>query len=220
MKLKKVVSLCLQQGQVNLLNQVDKDGVVTQWMGDGGAFYPLNGVPFLDEGTLCTVFDVPEKKQEKILIQCMDFPAGLDVADYTAGDRGVETLGVSIGYGGTTLLPMKIMGAGAGIVYIQKKYLAPLEDTADVLQFCVRTDTTGRRYVAVHAGLLIAAIIFPYDLLNEDFVATMSSIVDLTDRELEAKKRLGAYVEPREEPDQDQRTLFDGGGEGGEDGEA
>lgn len=118
MKLKKAVSLCMQVGNLNLFDHTDEYGAVTQWLSDGRACYPLCGMPYLDEDTVCTVFDIPEKKQEKMMIRRQDWPKSLRVDDYDGEDKKVEPLPLSINYGGHTVLPM--LTRGGGITYIQK----------------------------------------------------------------------------------------------------
>ncbi len=206
MKLKKVVGLCMQTGRLCLFNHTDEDGVLTQWLSDGAALYPMDGMPHLDEDTVCTVFDIPEKKQEKMMINMTGWPATLRVDDCTSEDRMVEPMPLSINYGGHTLLPM--LTRGGGITYIQKPYLGPLEDTKDTLTYCERVDTTGQRYIAVFNGLLIAAIIYPYDVLKDDFAKKVETIARLTEREVKQREILGKNkVSPE---DKDQRTLFEG----------
>lgn len=67
MKIKKIVSICIGTGRFVLFDRISKNGEITQWLGDGSAAYPLDGLPILDEESLCAIFDIPEKKWEKIL---------------------------------------------------------------------------------------------------------------------------------------------------------
>lgn len=209
MKLKKAVSLCVSEGNLSLFNRTDLDGVVTQWISDGRAVYPLGGIPFLDEETVCTVFDIPEKKQEKMMIRCQSWPESLRVDDYDSSDKVVEPMAMSINYGGYTVIPM--VTRGGGIMYIQKKYLGPLEDAQDILTYCERVSTAGQKYIAVFNGLLLAAIIFPYDMINDDFMEKAETIRRLTEWELTRKRLLGINRGSSEggDQDEDQGTLFE-----------
>ena len=49
MKLKKVLSICKTNGLYYLYDRIDRSGEITQWLGDGYAIYPLDGLPILDE---------------------------------------------------------------------------------------------------------------------------------------------------------------------------
>lgn len=209
MKLKKVVSLCLSSGRVQLFDHVDNDGVVGQWLGDGCALYPLGNVPYLDEDTACAVFDITEKKRGKMMVSKDAMPERISVADYNAGDRQAEDMGISISYKGTSVQPLLIR-PNREIIYIQKKYLAPLDDVMDDLQFCVREMPGGERYVVAFVGLLIAAVILPYTLMGEEYVDKLEDIARMTSTEIERRERLGVILERREGGDE----------EAGDDGEA
>ena len=45
MKLKKVLSICKTNGLYYLYDRIDRSGEITQWLGDGYAIYPLDGLP-------------------------------------------------------------------------------------------------------------------------------------------------------------------------------
>ncbi len=184
MKLKKVVAQCLSTGSIYLYDHTDETGEITQWLGDGCAAYPLCGVPYLDAETFCTLFDVSERKQEKLMIRKAPMPESVNVADYVQGDRRVEPIGVGITFGGTALVPLVWRGDERRITYIQKKYLAPLEDVANVLQFVERVDPRGVRYIVALAGMLITAVILPYKTVCESFVVTLRDLLDLSYEEM------------------------------------
>ena len=76
MKLKKVAALCSSANAFCLFDRVDGDGVVTQWLGDGCCAFPLHGLPVLSEPELYRMFDVSEKKQDKIYFNHSALPCG------------------------------------------------------------------------------------------------------------------------------------------------
>ena len=83
MKLKKVAALCNRQGVFRLCDEVSEDGeVVRQWLGDGAAIYPLDGLPLLEEENLLAMFDIPEKKRKKCYIRRSEAPGNLCLDDY------------------------------------------------------------------------------------------------------------------------------------------
>ena len=49
MKLKKVASLCGKTKMFCLYDRAERDDVVSQWLGDGYAIYPITGLPYMDE---------------------------------------------------------------------------------------------------------------------------------------------------------------------------
>lgn len=214
MKLKKVAALCNSAAAYHLYDQVDSTGAVeTQWLGDGSAAYPLHGLPYLSEQELYRMFDVPEKKQDKVYFDHGALPEALCVDDFCAGEQLAEDMDVTISYGGTVLLPLSYPG---GLLYIQSRYLGPLEDQADLLQLYIRRTESGARYVAAKTGMLLVGIVFPYVHLRESFSAKLDEIAALTRRELERSqaKRTAGDAE-----DEDQERFFGSAAEGN-DGEA
>lgn len=204
MKLKKVVALCRKSKALRLYDQVDGDGVVTQWLGDGGAIYPLHDLPLLDESNLFRMFDVPEKEQEKIRFSHIEMPEGLCVDDFSSGDSMVKDMGVMVSFGGRVLLPLR---TNDGILYIQSQYLDPLEDQADFLRLFVRRNRD-RAYIVAKVGLLLAGIIMQYDVFAHEggFPDRLDEIAALTRREVERLKKGTVSVEP---VDGDQISLLE-----------
>lgn len=90
MKLKKVLSICKANGLYYLYDRIDRSGEITQWLGDGYAIYPLDGLPILDEESFCAVFDITGKQREKILFRHERLPEHLNVEDVAAGDKLVR----------------------------------------------------------------------------------------------------------------------------------
>lgn len=203
MKLKKVAALCNSAAAYRLYDQVDKNGVLeTQWLGDGSAAYPLHGLPYMNEDSLYRMFDVPEKKQDKVYFDHGPLPEVLCVDDFCAGEQLAEDMGVSISYGGTVLVPLSYPG---GILYIQSRYLGPLEDQSDLLQLYIRRTESGARYVAAKTGMLLVGIIFPYSHLRESFAGRLDEIARLTRWELERGREERAAAD---QEDDDQERLF------------
>ena len=173
MKLKKVVALCNKEKQYILFDKLDSTGEITQWLGDGYAIYPLNGLPILDEETLCAVFDISEKQRENIIVRRQSMPEAINADDTDPSERVLSDDDFSIIYGGAELQPLKTR---SGIIFIQRKYLAQLEDVLDMIQLYERVTPDGQTYVAAKAGLLIAAVIFPYSVINEKLVTRLEEI--------------------------------------------
>lgn len=173
MKLKKVISLCHQRKTFRLFDKISECGEIVQWLGDGFAAYPLNGLPILDEETLCAVFDISEKQLKNTSVRRLTMPDALNVDDTDPAERALSDDDFSIIYGGTELKPLKTRN---GIIFIQQKYIAPLEDVLDVVQLYEQVTPDGQTYIAAKAGLLIAAVIFPYSVINEKFVKRLEEV--------------------------------------------
>lgn len=155
MKIKKIAALCSQAGLFRLLNKTDREGVVTQWLGDGCAFYPLLGAPMMDEESLCTMLDIAGKKRENTIVRCDEMSDRVNANDLYKGDIILEAEGLTICHEGTIILPLR---GENGIICIQAKYLEPLGDEKDLLELYSRK-MAGETYVVVKAGMMIRAII-------------------------------------------------------------
>lgn len=163
MKLKKVLSICKTNGLYYLYDRIDRSGEITQWLGDGYALYPLDGLPILDEESFCAVFDITGKQREKILFRHERLPEHLNVEDVAAGDKLVREYETAFINGGLRLKPLK---TNNGVMFIRSLYLSPLEDVIDMVQFYERTTPQGGSYIVAKAGFLTAAVIMPYAIIG------------------------------------------------------
>lgn len=198
MKLKKVASLCSENKMFILFDRVDKNGEVTQWLGDGVGFYPILGLPILDTDNICTMFEVPAKKQEKCTFRQQEMPENINVADDDVSDWQLESYGFRVSLDGKEIIPLK---GRDGLICVQSKYLAPLSDVADMTCLYERTMPSGRPAIVVKAGLLISAVICPVDVINADFVTQLERLSYQCNWELARKEQA--------ERDGEQDSLFE-----------
>ena len=77
MKIKSIAAICKKNKQVVLFNRYSDSGTISQYIGDGSAVYPISGLPELDEESILTIFDVPEKQREDWLVRYRDIPEGI-----------------------------------------------------------------------------------------------------------------------------------------------
>lgn len=122
MKLKKVLSICKANGLYYLYDRIDRSGEITQWLGDGYAIYPLDGLPILDEESFCAVFDITGKQREKILFRHERLPEHLNVEDVAAGDKLVREYETTFINGGLRLKPLK---TNNGVTWIMEDRYNP-----------------------------------------------------------------------------------------------
>ena len=183
MKINKIAALCSRAGTFRLYNKMDREGVITQWLGTGNALYPLNGLPLLDEESLCAMFDIPEKKREKLVILCEDMPEIIDVADKDPKETLLEEKEMTIGYNGMQMIPLRTKD---GIIFIGEQFLEPLADEIDLLNLYERKTPKGVSYVAVKAGMMLRGIIAPYDVVTDKkFITQLELLLIDSKRELE-----------------------------------
>ena len=131
-------------------------------------------MPQLDENNVFTVFDITSKQADKIIFRREELPKIVDFRDVVECENALETADIEIGFGGTLLLPLH---TSQGIRFIDKAYLRPLADCdEDMLMFHERTTADGDLYIAVKVGMILAAVIAPFDVVNENFTEKLQTI--------------------------------------------
>lgn len=164
MKLKKVSSLCCQTGVFSLL-----DAPNDQWLGDGFAFYQISGLPYMDIDNICVMFDIPEKKQQKLDFYQKQAPEIMNFADADGAEWKVEASELCVRFHGMELIPLQ---TSKGIAFIQEKYLTPL-DNLDYFRLYERKTKEGSLYLVGKIGLVIQAVIPPVKVITSEFVEQM-----------------------------------------------
>ena len=162
MKIKSIAAICKKNKQVVLFNRYSDSGTISQYIGDGNAVYPISGLPELDEESILTIFDVPEKQREDWLVQYRDIPEGISFEDTDATEKIIEQGNLSIVYSGKTLKPLQTR---RGLVFIESRYLSPVSDVLDVLELYERVTPFGAPYIVAKAGFLLQAVIMPCDVI-------------------------------------------------------
>ncbi len=172
MKIKKIIDICKKHGILYILN-----GNGVQWISDGAALYPLYNVPEFDEETLCRTFDITEKQQQKITFrQEIRLPSQFCFEDFAPGEVMCEQSPVIISGGTHGIVACK---TSQGIMFLDRKYLAPLEDTAEgMLEIFERMTADGQIYFAAKSGFMLLALILPYDAINEIFVKQLKTLCE------------------------------------------
>lgn len=174
MKIKRIAALCKKSKCYMLCSKTDGQGQITQWLGDRNALYPLDGLPLLDEDSLCRMFDISEKQKDKAYISQEDMPSWINTEDADPAERPVKEEDLGFIHYGMELLPIMTQG---GIVFIQQKYLSPLEDELETLGFYERKTEKGQVYIAVKAGLMLRAVVLPCEVVNLPFVERLENIL-------------------------------------------
>lgn len=163
MKIKSIAAICKKNKQVVLFNRYSDSGTISQYIGDGSAVYPISGLPELDEESILTIFDVPEKQREDWLVRYRDIPEGISFEDTDTTEKIIEQGNLSIVYSGKTLKPLQTR---RGLVFIESRYLSPVSDVLDVLELYERVTPFGAPYIVAKAGFLLQAVIMPCDVIQ------------------------------------------------------
>lgn len=194
MKIKSIATICKKNKQVILFNRYSDSGTISQYIGDGSAVYPISGLPELDEESILTIFDVPEKQREDWLVRYRDIPEGISFEDTDATEKIIEQGNLSIVYSGKTLKPLQTR---RGLVFIESRYLSPVSDVLDVLELYERVTPFGAPYIVAKAGFLLQAVIMPCDVISAQFVQRLQELtrqcaVSLDLREQERERQAAA----------------------------
>lgn len=182
MKFKAIEKICKASGCVYLIDGVtqldpeelpEEGGLLRQWISDGVACYPLDGLPYLDEESICAIFDVDAKKRDKLVVSHKPtLPGGLDFTDMHKGDDPLEELKFQMSLGGDELHLFRD-SAGALLV-IKSVYRKPFDSWKEV-ECYKRIDKDGRPYVAVMNGCILRGLIYPYKI-GEQLVETLGAV--------------------------------------------
>ena len=212
MKLKKVGAICNAGGCYYLINQTDADGEnVYQWLGDGRSAYPLVGLPVMDVENICAMFDITEKKREKLIMRQMDAPDTMNWEDTAPLERQLDDPKLCVRYNGMDLLPLE---TSAGVTFIQEKYLLPL-DGLEYMRLYERRGTDGGLYIVAKIGMILQAVIMPMDLPDKNFMELLN---DLTSQCRDAMRRRALAQRKDAALEQEPGPLFRGGAEAVEEG--
>lgn len=175
MKLSSIQQICKGAKRIELFSD---PSVSVQYISDGGAFYPLYNLPEMEEENVFTLFDIPEKKQDKIRFEHKrSLPEAFDFSDTTDNEIALEFGTISICKRGRILSPLK---TSLGIVYINERYLKPFSDAENGVQLFERHTPDGAIYIAVKEGFLLTGIILPYDIVTPEFVEELKTIYELS----------------------------------------
>lgn len=173
MKIKKIASFCNSAQTIIVFDKFTRDGDLdVQWVGDGYACYPIYDMPKLDMESLCVIFDVPEKKRATFVYRHDPVPDTYSFSDIDETENLIVTSHINIVANGRVLMPLPTQ---RGIAFIDTKYLAPLADIRpyEIYERIAKDKTS---YFAVKAGLILQAIILPYEIITDDFAQRFEDI--------------------------------------------
>lgn len=182
MKIKKIEKLCKDAGAIFLYDEQNvveetEDDVTTwptrQWMGDGRAAYPLDGMPYLAEREVCAIFDIDEKKRDKIVINHFEnMPEYVSFADQLETDEPLEEVRFQMSLGSDELALFR--DEGGRLIVIIADYKKPIDNWKECQCF-KRMSSDGNPVVAVMSGCILRGIISTYRI-SEQLVETLGAV--------------------------------------------
>lgn len=149
-----------------------------QYMSDGVAIYPLEGLPFINEQYVCAMYDISDKKAEKMFFRNINgLPAEIDLSDSVKTESVATLMGISViiaGISHTAILTER------GLMFIEGKYLSPLSDIdSRYLQFYLRYNINNKPIIAVKNGMVLVAMIHPI-VISKEFVNSLEELYKQT----------------------------------------
>lgn len=202
MKLKTLAALCRKSGVFYLYDRITQDGeVAEQWLGDGGAVFPLHGLPYMQENNLFTLFDITDKQRDKIFFRHEQLPTeAINFEDVDANESMLDREKLTIGHAGRVLRPLQTR---RGLVFIDTAQLSPLADLADTLELYERQTGSGGTYIAAKSGFMLMGVVMPYNIIEKGFVEQLETVARQCRVALDAKERTRAAAVS----DQQQTTI-------------
>jgi hypothetical protein len=181
MKIKKIEKLCKDAGYIFLYDELgscnEENGELEeparQWMGDGYAVYPLDGMPYLAEREVCAIFDIDEKKRDKIVINHFEnLPEYVSLADQMETDEPLEEIRFQMSLGDDELALFR--DEGGRLVVIKAEYKKTIDNWKECQCF-KRVSADGKPFVAVMSGCILRGLIGTYRI-NEQLVETLGVV--------------------------------------------
>ncbi|MGN1138295.1 MAG: hypothetical protein ACI4RM_02520 [Ruminococcus sp.] len=171
MKIKKVIDLCVKSGNIGIFYD-EKNNI--QWITDGVALYPLEGIPHLDVGYICALYDINDKKALKTNFKMYsEMPKGVNLSDSIENESPAYISNVIICADGYSYVPVI---TEQGQLFIDNKYLIPISDKKMAeLQFYLRFDSSNRPMIAIKEGFMLIAQIYPIQI-SEHFVNRLRNL--------------------------------------------
>ncbi len=182
LKIKKLIDICKKTGNIFLYDTGN-----SRWISDGHAIYDITELPAFDEFTLCKTYDINDKQASKINFRNETMlPQEICFTDICENETIAERGPMWLSHAGTGIIPFK---TSQGVVFVESKYLQPLSDVSEsLLTLYERTTKNGNIYFAVKSGMLLLAVITPFDVVNEEFVERLKELTQQCEVALFNKK--------------------------------
>lgn len=159
MKIKKIAQICKRAGRATLLNYTEKGGNVRQWITEGRALWPVEGLPRLKKENLPALLELSEKqKNERALLE-REAPPSICFLDSAEGEVAAVQQNFSVRHEGTEFLPLCV--PGVGVRWIDRELLLPSLQEYPSVELTLRAPAGCRELVAVKAGFMLVALIAP-----------------------------------------------------------
>lgn len=189
MILKAIAQICKTYKCLRIVDANDK-----QWIGTPKALYPAIGLPNgLSKAEVCSMFDISEEKQEKMIIEHFS-PSDLPVVLFggTNNDRSITKLETKVCFNSEIY---EVLFTSKGVRLLNTRYLKPLieEMKEGYVNYYERFGLDNEVYACISDGFFIGAVI-ELDKVTEAMQEEMSLIY---------QAMLSTSTEPDEEEEEE-----------------
>lgn len=158
MKIQKITKQCREKGIVLLYDYTDGAGVITQWISNGCACWPVDGLPYLELDHITRIMELTDKQMDKMSLQKQPAPQTLDFSDAAPGEVLLDPERIAFSWSGKILQPVS---CGAKTYLIDRSLLEPIVAEYDNTELWMRRSTDGGVYFAVKAGMMLVGMVLP-----------------------------------------------------------
>jgi hypothetical protein len=123
------------------------------------------------------MFDISEEQRTKFYIEERALPSFFNFNDYDPSEKILDRGRLNFCIDGRILEPLKTL---LGIAFIDVRYLKPFADLESGYELYERTAKNGSTYIAAKSGFMLLGIFCPYDVVCDNFINTLDTILNLT----------------------------------------
>ncbi len=168
LKYKKIVELLARSKTIALY-----DVEPVQWISDGVAAYPMEGMPRFDELALRRAYDIDDKV---LIVTEEGLPPGMCFEDIDKAENAVFPERVQLQPTGDSLTSFRTQ---RGTTFIKKRYLDVAGKSAEMNCY-ERLTADGGLYIAAKDGFRLQAVIMPMAKCpSKDYIDDLTELLDV-----------------------------------------
>lgn len=153
MKINKIAKICKKNK--SLILSTEENG--SQWIGNGAAYYRVEGMPEIDTGNVFAMFELDEDKVcEKWYISEEQMPGMFDLSMAETGDRVQEALMI---FEWDDVRTIALQTDAEEVLMVNDLYFVPVAE--EMTEMIVRHTQSGAPYIIVRRGFFNIAIVMP-----------------------------------------------------------